>query len=126
MDASQSVPESLLVSVDQRSKHAIELWWESLTADQRSEFLQIASFAPETIARPLDLDDLGGDKEPNEWFEYVVNQDLRFYFDRSDPPENDAHHHVVYPIMVPISTAAEIEVVNHLLYSPRRERRGMR
>ena len=114
----RNIPDTLLIAVDDTFTADIQCWWNELTTAQQNDFLEIAHFEPETIAAPFDSN--VEESETNEWFEYIVNQDLRFYFDRSDPPENPGQHQLVYPIIRPISCAADVKVVSHLLYSPRR------
>ena len=120
MNTENSVPESLMVAVEKRYKADIQQWWESLTDEQRMEFMAIACLSPEKIAKPRELEAVNSDDdEVNEWYEYVVNQDVRFYFDRSQAPNpKDTGHSIVFPIIAPVSNAAEIEVVSHLLTNP--------
>ena len=118
----QPAPESLTIAVDKRHHRTVLDWWARLTDEQRADFLEVATLSPEQIAAPLNSADADvGDEEPDEWYEYIVNHDVRFYFDRSDPQGN---YNIVYPIMTPISNAADIEVVSHLLTNPRRQRGG--
>ena len=109
----QSIPESLMIAVDKRHHKDVQEWWARLTDKRRADFLEIAALSPEQISTPLPSnDDESNQDETNEWYEYIVNQDVRFYFDRSDPQGN---YNIVHPIMTPISNAADIEVVSHLL-----------
>lgn len=118
----QALPESLVISLDKRHSDSVVEWWEGLTDEERREFLEIAALTPSRIASPVAAECSEADDEtPNEWYEYIINQDVRFYFDRSDPQGN---YNIVYPIMTPISIAADVEVVSHLLTNPRRRKDG--
>lgn len=126
MDNQQSIPESLTIAVEKRHHRKVIDWWSRLTDGDRADFLTVASLSPEQIATQpqavdADADTDAGDDEPSEWYEYIVNQDVRFYFDRSDPQGN---YNIVSPILTPISNVADIEVVSHLLTNPRRQRDG--
>lgn len=113
----QPVPESLLIALDKRHQDAVLDWWTQLSNEERNEFLEVAALAPEQISALISDNSDIDDEEPNEWYEYIVNQDVRFYFDRSNPQGN---YNIVSPIMTPIGNAAEIEVVSHLLTTPSR------
>ncbi|TWT73083.1 hypothetical protein [Allorhodopirellula solitaria] len=118
----QSLPESLVISLDNQHNDAVVEWWRTLTNEERGEFLDIAALTPSKIADPVPAEcSEVDDGTPNEWYEYIINQDARFYFDRSDPQGN---YNLVYPIVTPISNAADIEVVSHLLTNPRRRNDG--
>ncbi|QDU57902.1 hypothetical protein [Aeoliella mucimassa] len=106
------VPESLAIAVDDHDRAAIERWWNELTAAQQAEFLEVATYEPDRIATRVDTTVGEGADPYDEWYEYLVNQDLRFYFDRSQPIGS---YNVVFPILQPLSVAADIKVVSHLL-----------
>lgn len=106
------VPDSLVVALDERHVPAVIDWWNRLTADQQREFLDDATHEADHIATQAHTEFLADDDDPNEWYEYVVNQDMRFYFDRSRPVGN---YNIVYPICTPISASADIKIVSHLL-----------
>lgn len=113
------VPQSLLIALDECHYSTVINWWASLTENEQTAFLEVATLAPEQIAESTAVED--GELEDgavSEWYEYIVNQDVRFYFDRSNP---QGSHQVVYPIMTPISNAADVQVLSHLLTNPRRQ-----
>jgi hypothetical protein len=105
------VPESLLIEVESRHHEAVRAWWHALSDDQRAAFSAAAFMESEEIFNCIPTED-EPDFEANEWYEYLVNQDLRFYFDRAHPQGN---YNVVYPIIAPISSASDVAVVSHLL-----------
>ena len=120
MNSKSEVPESLLVALDKRYQDEVRNWWEALSESQQIDFLSVARDSPNRIASPLDMDELNDDERANDWYEYVVNQDARFYYDRSQPPDPGTLHHIVYPIIAPVSNAADVQVVSYLLTTPRR------
>lgn len=122
-ETGSTIPNSLMIALDKRHHNCVVEWWATLTEKERAEFLEVAASSPADRFQPVSPfnsdSDFDSEEEPNEWYEYLVNQDVRFYFDRSDPQGN---YNIVYPIISPISTAADIEVVSHLLTNPRRQR----
>jgi len=115
-------PPSLMVAVEKQHHAAVHEWWRGLSDGEQAEFLEVLAANPEQICTPITPEDLEMDEAPDdwgEWYEYIVNQDARFYYDRSNPTGT---YNIVYPIISPISNAADIEVVNHLLFNPKRAR----
>lgn len=113
-------PAALMVALEKQHHAAVHEWWRSLSDDTQAEFLEVLAANPEHLCTPVTPEDLEFDETPDdwgEWYEYIVNQDARFYYDRSNPIGT---YNIVYPIISPISNAADIEVVNHLLSNPKR------
>lgn len=106
------VPVSLVVTLEERHVPAVIEWWNGLTENQQREFVDEAKNEPDEIATQTNTESSEDDDEPNEWYEYIVNQEMRFYFDRSRPYSN---YNIVEPILAPISTSADIKIVSHLL-----------
>lgn len=116
---SAPLPESLVIALEARHIAAVERWWQGLTSQQQTEFFEVAlrSHSDEpnhTSLGQLDSDD---DESPDDWYEYVVNQDARFYFDRANG-EQTFHGYVVYPVISALSVAEDVEVVSHILRRP--------
>ncbi len=109
-----SVPDFLVVAVEDRHVAAVTEWWNGLTDVQRHELLDDATNQPNNIATQTDLEQSLDDEEPNEWYEYVVNQDMRFYFDRHNGCQT-SHGYIVYPMLSAISAAADANVISHVL-----------
>ncbi|MBD3674152.1 MAG: hypothetical protein HUJ26_11575 [Planctomycetaceae bacterium] len=106
------VPDSLLVALEERHVPAVLDWWNGLTESQQREFVVDARNEPDGIATQTNIESSAEEDDPNEWYEYVVNQEMRFYFDRSRPYSS---YNIVEPILAPISAAADIKIVSHLL-----------
>lgn len=106
------VPDSLVVALEERHLPAVIEWWNGLTETQQREFVDEAKNEPDEIATQTNTEPSDEDDDPNEWYEYIVNQEMRFYFDRSRPY---SHYNIVEPILAPISTSADIKIVSHLL-----------
>jgi hypothetical protein len=108
----RDVPESLMIAVEPGHREAVRSWWHALSDEQRAEFVAVASMTPEEISSPVVPEDEQEVEDANEWYEYLVNQDVRFYFDRSNP---QGTYNVVDPIIAPISSASDASVISHLL-----------
>jgi hypothetical protein len=106
------VPESLMIALESRHHDAVRAWWHALSDDQRADFLTVAVLAPDEIAHAISPEEEQDIEEANDWYEYLVNQDVRFYFDRSHPQGN---YNMAYPIIAPICSASDARVVSHLL-----------
>lgn len=97
----------------------VHRWWESLTEDARAEFLSMATITPESLGTAVTSGNDEDADEHSEWYEYIVNQDVRFYYDRSNP-QGDGFFKIVYPIISPVSSSADAFVVSRLLTRPDR------
>ena len=98
------IPPSLAIAINESDVSAISSWWNELTIEQQLEFLALANLEPESIATHVYVDPSDKVESENDWYEYVVNQDMRFYFDRSHP---DGSYNIVYPILSPISASSD-------------------
>ena len=116
---SASIPESLVVAIDDRDVDAVTQWWEDLSDEQRQSLLDDAMHRPDTIATQAVLPDASDDEQVDEWYEYVVNQDMRFYFDCHNGQQT-SHGYLVHPFLAAISAAADTRVVSHILTRKRR------
>jgi hypothetical protein len=108
------LPQSLVVAVEESQVAAVVAWWNGLTETQRHELLDDATNQPDNIANQTDIGCSSDHDEPNEWYEYVVNQDMRFYFDRHNGCQT-SHGFIVYPMLSAISAAADANIVSHVL-----------
>ena len=113
----QSLPESLVISLDKRHNDSVVEWWETLTDGERGEFLDVAALTPSKIADPVpiecsEIDD--GKHRTNGTSTSLI----KMYASTSIDLTRRANYNLVYPIMTPISNAADIEVVSHLLTNP--------
>jgi hypothetical protein len=106
------IPESLMIAVESRHYEVVRDWWHDLSDDQRAEFLAIAVLRPEEISQSVAAEDESPLDDVNEWYEYLVNQDVRFYFDRSNP---QGDYNLLCPTLAPASSAADADVVRQLL-----------
>ena len=108
------LPDSLVVAIDERHLAAVAEWWNDLTDDQRHELLDDATNRPESIANQTDLDQAFDDDVSNEWYEYVVNHEMRFYFDMHNGCQT-SHGYMVSPMLSAISASADAKIVSHIL-----------
>jgi hypothetical protein len=106
----------LVIALDEKHIPAVELWWQGLTEEQRTAIFEVCiSCEPEQPNENLPDDPEADEGEPqNDWYEYVVNQDARFYFDRSIG-ERTSHGNIVYPTLSAVSAAADVAMVSHIL-----------
>ena len=107
------VPQSLLVAIEARHVTEVTRWWDGLTAEEQHELLDDAANQPSQIATQTDFEELEAE-EPNAWYAYIVNQEMRFYFDRPNGCQT-SHGYIVYPMLTAISAAADANVVSYLL-----------
>lgn len=111
------VPDSLRIVCDSRHGEAIEEWWQSLSDEDRSEFLAIANLPSESLGNQVDQ---GNEEEEmndgtDDWYEYIVNHDVRFYLDRSDPQGN---YNLVDSVIAPLDAASDAFELRHLHRNP--------
>jgi hypothetical protein len=108
------VPNHLVVAIEEQYLAAVTDWWNSLSSADQSQLLDDATNQPKDIASRVEIESLDDRDETNEWYEYVVNQDMRFYFDRHNG-EQTSHGYRIYPMLTAVSTAADASVVSHIL-----------
>ena len=113
------LPSCLAVACEDQHLDDVHRWWDSLQEEARAEFLATAVLAPESIGTVVSSSATDEPSEYDEWYEYIVNQDVRFYFDRSKP-QGDGFFKIVYPTIVPISASADAFVVSQLLTRPKK------
>jgi hypothetical protein len=111
------LPESLSIALDAKHLQSIEAWWNQLTDVEQRDFIGTASTEPELVFEPLPATAESDDGEPNEWYEYVVNQDVRFYLDVANG-EQTSHGWLTKFTMTPIGLSADAQIVSHILSRP--------
>lgn len=110
----EPIPNHLIVAIEAQHLAAVTQWWNGLSSADQAQLLNDATNQPEGIASRVEMESLEEGEETNEWYEYVVNQDMRFYFDRHNG-EQTSHGFVIYPMLSAVSTAADARVVSHIL-----------
>lgn len=113
-----NLPESLAIALDARHLQQVESWWNQLDESERLEFINLASTEPNAIFEPLNSTEQE-DAETNDWFEYVVNRDARFYFDAVNGQQT-SHGWLSNFTMMPIGLAADAHVISHVLSRPQK------
>ncbi len=110
-----SIPQSLLIAVSEKQIAAIDDWWNGLTASQREEFVDAAVNKPVAELESLSVHATEEHAIPqNDWYEYVVNQDARFYFDRSNGVQT-SHGFKISSTIATLSIATDVKLVSHIL-----------
>ena len=113
------LPESLTIALDARHLNQVDAWWSQLTESERLDFLSLANSASQATFESMEST-TQDDDETNDWFEYVVNQDVRFYFDTANGQQT-SHGWMSNFTMTPIGLAADAQVISHVLSRPKRK-----
>ena len=113
---SKPLPDSLIVAMDADQVPVVELWWSNLSSDQQRDVFDLLSHEANCgIVDEIEPNEGESKAEsPDDWCEYVVNQDARFYFDCSNGVQS-SHGYLVSGMISAVSAAADAEYVSHIL-----------
>ena len=114
------LPKSLSIALDAKHIQAVENWWNQLTDVEQRDFIETASSESSVAFEPLSALGPTDDREPNEWYEYVVNQDVRFYVDVANGKQT-SHGWLTSFTINAIGNAADAQFVSHVLSRPDRK-----
>lgn len=113
---SKPLPDSLIVAIDPEQVPVVARWWSDLSSDQQRDVFELLSREANSgvVDETEPHQDERTSESPDDWYEYVVNQDARFYFDCANGVQT-SHGYLVSGMISAVSAAADAEYVSHIL-----------
>lgn len=113
------IPQSLTIALNEQHLEVVKNWWASLSDADQNDFVATAVENPLDIFEPLSAAFPPAETEPNDWFEYIVNQDVRFYLDIKNGAQT-SHGWLTNFTISPIPLGTNGKVISHVLSRPKK------
>lgn len=71
------LPADLRLALSESEYETVQRWWKSLTAEQQRDYGDVSQMSEEDFATLADIHGAADQSEPDPYYDYLVNHELR-------------------------------------------------